>query len=81
MDTDKVKTEEITYISMMTTTRINYRSDCNFKAGSIVGVLDDNIKIQVQKNFKCIAYGHIWYKVKINRKHYFIVADYLKPIN
>lgn len=81
METDKVKAEDIAYISMITTTRVNYRSDCNFKVGSIVGVLDDNIKINVQKDFNCVAYGRIWYKAKINRKHYFIIADYLKPIN
>ena len=32
-------TKETSYSQMVTVTRLNYRSDCNFTAGTIVGVL------------------------------------------
>lgn len=36
---------------MVTVTRLNYRSDCNFTAGTIVGVLEDNTPVKVADDF------------------------------
>ena len=40
-------TKETSYSQMVTVTRLNYRSDCNFTAGTIVGVLEDNTPVKV----------------------------------
>ena len=79
MDNDANK--KATYTKMRTTTRLNYRSDCNFTAGTIVGVLDDNTIIPVVDGFKKFILGHYWYKIKIGRKHYYAVADWLKKVD
>lgn len=44
-------TKETSYSQMVTVTRLNYRSDCNFTAGTIVGVLEDNTLVKVADDF------------------------------
>lgn len=44
-------TKETSYSQMVTVTRLNYRSDCNFTAGTIVGVLEDNTPVKVADDF------------------------------
>lgn len=70
--------EAVTYTKMTTTTRLNYRSSCDFKSGSIVGVLDENTTVNVVDNWEQIMYGHVWKKIKIGRKHYYVVCDWLE---
>lgn len=49
-------TKETSYSQMVTVTRLNYRSDCNFTAGTIVGVLEDNTPVKVADVFmNCIT--------------------------
>ena len=60
-------TKETSYSQMVTVTRLNYRSDCNFTAGTI----DD---------FYELHHCHYWRKIKLGRKHYYVVADWLKKI-
>ncbi len=49
---------------MVTVTRLNYRSDCNFTAGTIVGVLEDNTPVKVADDFYEFHHGHYWRKIK-----------------
>lgn len=78
MDSEEKK---VAYIRLKTTTRLNYRSACDFTAGSIVGVLDDNVEVSAADDFYEFINGHFWYKIKVGRKHYFAVADWLVKIN
>ncbi|MFQ9820098.1 MAG: hypothetical protein ACLVIP_02855 [Ruminococcus sp.] len=71
-------TKETSYSQMVTVTRLNYRSDCNFTAGTIVGVLEDNTPVKVADDFYEFHHGHYWRKIKLGRKHYYVVADWLK---
>ena len=73
-------TKETSYSQMVTVTRLNYRSDCNFTAGTIVGVLEDNTLVKVADDFYELHHGHYWRKIKLGRKHYYVVADWLKKI-
>ena len=67
-------TKETSYSQMVTVTRLNYRSDCNFTAGTIVGVLEDNTPVKVADDFYEFHHGHYWRKIKLGRKHYYVVA-------
>lgn len=51
-------TKETSYSQMVTVTRLNYRSDCNFTAGTIVGVLEDNTPVKVADDFYEFHHGH-----------------------
>lgn len=73
-------TKETSYSQMVTVTRLNYRSDCNFTAGTIVGVLEDNTPVKVADDFYEFHHGHYWRKIKLGRKHYYVVPDWLKKI-
>ena len=53
-------TKETSYSQMVTVTRLNYRSDCNFTAGTIVGVLEDNTPVKVADDFYEFHHGHYW---------------------
>ena len=58
-------TKETSYSQMVTVTRLNYRSDCNFTAGTIVGVLEDNTPVKVADDFYEFHHGHYWRKIKL----------------
>lgn len=80
MANTQAQKQEISYIKMRTTTRLNYRSDCDFNAGSIVGVLEDNTIVPAVADYLEFKHGHYWYKIKVGRKHYFAVADWLTKV-
>lgn len=67
-------------IKMRTTTRLNYRSECSFKAGTIVGVLDEGTTVPVAENFSVMACEKRWRKIKVGRKYYYAVSDYLETV-
>jgi len=67
-------------IKMRTTTRLNYRSECSFEAGTIVGVLEENTVVSASENFSTFACGHYWCRIKVGRKYYYAVADWLEKI-
>lgn len=68
------------YIKMCTKTRLNYRSECDFNANSIIGVLEDKTIIPVVSDFYEFHHGHYWRKIKLGRKHYYVVSDWLKKV-
>lgn len=68
------------YIVMRTTTRLNYRTACSSNAGTIAGVFDEGTAIPVLGNYSVMACGVRWRKVKVGRKCYYVVADYLQSL-
>ncbi len=70
--------ESVKYVKMRTTARVNYRNEMNTDDDSVEGILNTGSTVSAVENFYVFKHGHFWRKVKIHRRHFFIMTDYLE---
>lgn len=67
------------YKTMQVTAKdgLNYRTSCKVTSKNKAGVLRYAAKVSVLKNWSKTAESYKWYKIKIGKKHYYCVSNWL----
>lgn len=67
------------YKSMKVTAKdgLNYRTSCKVAGNNKAGTLSFGAKVSVLKNWSKTAEGYKWYKIKMGKKHYYCVSNWL----
>ncbi len=68
----------VSYIAKTTSARLNYRTRCEISSETLAGVLEKNTAVKAVDGWERRACGHVWNKIKIGRRHYFVCAEWLE---
>lgn len=70
--------EEKKYIKLRTRVRVNYRTACEVSDPTLAGVLEAGKEVNADPDFNEFIHGHFWRRVKVGRKEFYVMADYLE---
>lgn len=72
---------EVKYTKLRTTARLNYRTACEVSGETLAGVLEKGVVVSAVSDLHHFEHGHFWRKIKVGRKEYFAMADFLEEVS